>query len=242
MPVAAVQTVLDLVFPPRCLSCGGFTGEDGGLCGPCWRDTPFITGLVCKMCGVPLPGRDAEEAICDDCLRIARPWTMGRAALLYTGVARDMVLKLKHGDRHDIIAPAARWMLRSAAPLISPDTCVVPVPLHTWRLIRRRFNQSALLAQELGRQGGMAVVPDALRRIRATPSLDGRTREERFAALDGAIVGARNRASRIAGRDVLLVDDVMTSGATFAAATEALHAVGAQRVCVLALARVAKNA
>ncbi|WP_223163094.1 double zinc ribbon domain-containing protein [Roseivivax sediminis] len=238
-----LQTAIRLIYPPACLACGGRVDSDFGLCGPCWTETPFITGLVCDACGTPLPGEgDRDRALCDTCLRVARPWARGRAAMLYSGSARRMVLALKHGDRHDIARPGADWLARSAAPLLTPDTVIVPVPLHTLRLLRRRYNQSALLALALGRQTGCTVLADALVRTARTPSLDGKTREERFAALDGTIRVTRSRRDRIAGRPVLIVDDVMTSGATFAAATEAMHEAGATEVCVAALARVGKDA
>ena len=237
-----MQTLVDAVFPPSCLCCGGLTEANGALCGPCWRETPFIHGAQCDKCGTPLPGQEAASGWCDDCLTVARPWRQGRAALVYSGRARDLVLKLKHADRHDITLPAGQWLARAGARLLTPETVIVPVPLHPWRLLKRRFNQSALLAQALGRVTGHAVCPDALRRVRRTPSLDGLSRDARFQSLQGAMVAHKSRRARLAGKPVLIVDDVMTSGATFAAATEAAYAAGAHSVCVLALARVAKDA
>lgn len=234
---------LHLVFSPRCIACGEAVGNDFGLCGACWRDTPFLTGLVCDQCGTPLPGEDEGAAeCCDDCLTLARPWGRGRAALAYDGTARRLILALKHGDRLDLVPPLAGWLHRAAGPILAPDMLVAPVPLHRFRLIKRNYNQSALLARALARRAGLEDCPDLLRRTRATPSQDGRSREERFANLDGAIAVAPQRAGRVAGRHVLLVDDVMTSGATFAAAAEACLAAGASAVSVLALARVAKDA
>ncbi|ETX30559.1 double zinc ribbon domain-containing protein [Roseivivax isoporae] len=237
-----LQTAIRAVYPPRCLSCGGLVESDAALCGACWGGTAFISGLVCDLCGVPLPGDPTAGAeSCDECMRIARPWARGRAALLYRGTGRALVLALKHGDRHDIALPAARWMARAAAPLLVPDTLIVPVPLHLTRLLRRLSNQSALLAQALARVTGHDACPDALVRRVRTPSLDGRTREERFAVLGDAIAVRPRRRAAIAGRPILLVDDVMTTGATLSAATDALIAAGAGPVCVAALARVARD-
>ena len=215
---------------------------DFGLCGTCWRDTPFVTGLACDLCGVPLPGASDGAEHCDDCLTIARPWVRGRAAVLYRGTARKLVLALKHGDRHDIVAPAAGWMARALLPILPEAPLLVPVPLHPWRLIGRRYNQSALLAGALARQLGCDGYPDALVRTRRTPSLDGRTRDERFATLSGALAPHPRQGAVLNGRNVVLVDDVMTSGATLAAGAEACHAAGAASVCVAVLARVAKDA
>ncbi|SEK21111.1 Predicted amidophosphoribosyltransferases [Roseivivax marinus] len=241
MRAAALQTAIRLIYPPRCLGCGGLVDSDFGLCGPCWRDTSFISGLVCDTCGTPLPGEaDGHGVLCDDCLVAPRPWRAGRAALLYRATGRRLVLGLKHGDRHDIAVPAAGWLARAVTPLIRPDTVVVPVPLNRWRLLWRRYNQSALLAAALARRLARTVVSDALARPVATPVLDGLGREDRFATLAGAIT-AGPRGTLLAGRPVLLVDDVMTSGATFAAATEAAHDAGATEVCIAALARVAKE-
>lgn len=241
--MGALQSVITAVYPPQCVSCGAATESDFGLCGACWRDTGFIGGLTCNHCGTPLPGTDrGEQVLCDDCLRIARPWSQGRAVFQYQGNGRKLVLSLKHGDRTDLARALGDWMANAARPLMQPDTVIVPVPLHWTRLLTRRYNQSALLAHRLGAVLKLPVCPDALIRRRRTASLDGKSRDARFAALDGALAPHRRRSGQIVGRHVLLVDDVMTSGATFAAGTEALRAAGARDVAVLALARVTKDA
>lgn len=238
-----LQAALHLLFPPQCLLCETLVTSDFGLCGPCWRDTPFIAGLVCDQCGTPLPGDDpGHQVLCDDCLQIPRPWQQGRAALLYKDNGRKIALALKHGDRLDLAAPAAGWMLRAIRPVLAPDALVVPVPLHWLRLLRRRYNQSALLAAELARQAGLEHCPDALVRPHSTQSQDGRDREARFDAMTGAIRPHPRRGARLRGRHVLLVDDVMTSGATLGAAAEACLDAGAETVSVVVLARVAKDA
>lgn len=231
------------MLPPQCIGCGAAVDSDFGLCGSCWRDTPFIAGLVCDRCGTPLPGEDAGHAeYCDDCLTLARPWDRGRAVMLYRDMGRRLVLAFKHGDRLDLARPAAGWLLRAAAPILLPDMLVAPVPLHWSRLLRRRYNQSAVLSRALARLAGLDHCPDLLVRHRKTPSQEGRDRDARFANLSDAIRAHPRRAARIAGRPVLLIDDVMTSGATLAAAADACLAKGAAAVSVLALARVAKDA
>lgn len=237
-----MQAALHLVYPPQCLSCGGLVDSNFALCPDCWRDTPFITGLVCDSCGTPLPGEDNAVVHCDDCLTLARPWAQGRAALLYRDRGRDLTLSLKHGDRTDLAPPTARWLHRAALPILRPGMIVAPVPLHWLRLFRRRYNQSALLSAALARLSGLPHIPDLLVRSRRTPTQDGRDRDGRFRNVTGAIRAHPRHAPRLQGAEILLIDDVMTSGATLAAATEACLAAGATRVSVAVLARVAKDA
>ena len=238
-----MQSLLRVAFPPQCVSCGTLVERDFGLCGACWRDTPFTTGLTCDLCGVPLPGQeDGHAERCDDCIAFARPWHRGRAALIYRDNARRLVLALKHGDRLDLARPAAQWMAAAAQTILSEDSVIVPIPAHPLRLLRRRYNQAAVLGNALARLLPRATIPDLLTRARRTGTQDGKTREQRFANMAGAIRPGRRAAEKLGGRPVILVDDVMTSGATMAAATEACHALGACRVDILVLARVAKDA
>ncbi|MEN8934364.1 MAG: ComF family protein, partial [Planktotalea arctica] len=238
---AGFQTLLHAVFPPECLSCRVRVASDDGLCGTCWRDTAFITGDVCDVCGVPMRGDVESGDKCDDCMRIARPWTQGRAALLYKDRGRRLVLALKHGDRHDIVRPAGRWLAQAARDILREDVVIAPVPLHWTRMVRRRYNQSALIAQAMARHLSAPYCADLLKRDRATTKLDGKSREARFAEVSGAITVQAKRSAQIEGRSVLLVDDVMTSGATLAACAEACLIAKAREVCVVTLARVAKD-
>tara|TARA_R110002096_G_scaffold24713_14_gene77785 strand:- start:470 stop:1192 length:723 start_codon:yes stop_codon:yes gene_type:complete len=238
-----LQAVLQMIYPPQCISCDALVTSDFGLCGKCWRETPFIAGLVCDQCGTPLPGEDPGHAVhCDDCLLIARPWDQGRAALLYKDNARKMVLQMKHGDRTDLARPAAAWLHRAARPLLVPDMLLAPVPLHWFRLVKRRYNQAALLSAGLAGLAGLAHCPDLLTRPRSTGSQEGRDRESRFANMADAMCVHPKRVGHLKKRHILLIDDVMTSGATLGAAADACIAAGAARVSVLVLARVAKDA
>lgn len=240
--LARFQTVLELLYPPRCVGCGAMVDSDFGLCGSCWRATPFIGGTVCDACGTPLPGSaDGTRLECDDCIKMPRPWRQGRSAVLYKDRARHLILAFKHGDRPEIARPAAAWMASAARSLVGQNSLIVPVPLHWSRFLKRRYNQSALLAEALGRSTGTAYCPDLLTRCKRTTTLDGKRLQDRFAELSGAIRISAKRRHLIAGRPVLIVDDVMTSGATLHACTHACLEAGAKDVCILALARVAKE-
>ncbi|MDZ7905709.1 MAG: ComF family protein [Cypionkella sp.] len=240
-----LQGILHAIYPPQCINCGDGVVSDFGLCADCWKGTPFISGTVCEACGAPLMrGEDAgaQHLHCDDCLTIARPWAAGRAALVYKDNARSMVLALKHGDRMDLARPAGDWLKRAASDILLPDMLVAPIPLHWTRLFKRRYNQAALLSARLAKLARLDHCPDLLTRARQTESQDGRGRDGRFVNVQGAFTPTPAEAARIAGRHILLVDDVMTSGATFSAATEACLAAGAKSVRIVALARVVKDA
>ncbi|WP_435165070.1 ComF family protein [Falsirhodobacter sp. 1013] len=231
-----MQAAVRLFYPPTCLCCNEVIGSDG-LCGACWRDTPFISGSVCDRCGAPALGEEA--GVCDDCRTLQPPWGKGRAALTYGENARRMILALKHGDRQDLARPAGRWMARAAEPILTAGMIVAPVPLHWLRLLRRRYNQSALLSRALARSAGLAHAPDLLLRTRHTGTQDGHDRQGRFENMTGAL--RVRRPAQVEGRHILLVDDVMTTGATLAAAAEACLDAGASDVSVVVLARVDKR-
>lgn len=243
-----MKAALRLIYPPQCLGCGGAVERDGALCPRCWRDCEFVSGCACRRCGVPLPGGDVDggavddaSLICDDCLTTTRPWRHGRAALVYRGVGRDLVLALKHGDRPDLSAPLGGWLAMAVAPMLREGTLVVPIPLHPRRLLQRKFNQAALLSAQTAKVHGLTHYPSLLYRTRQTPAQDHRSLPERFANLQGALAVAPRHQADLQGRSVLLVDDVMASGATMTAAAEALLAAGAGKVCIAVLARAVKE-
>ncbi|MBD3665264.1 double zinc ribbon domain-containing protein [Sulfitobacter aestuariivivens] len=242
MLAKGIQTALSAVYPARCLTCGAMVDSDFGLCGPCWRDTGFIGGTICDCCGVPLPGEHhGDTPHCDACMTAPRSWEQGRAALLYRDTGRKLVLALKHGDRQEIAKPAALWMASALRDCLPPQTLIAPVPLHWTRMIKRRYNQSALLAKALAAHLDLPWCPDLLQRTKPTRALDGLGGRDRHETLRGAIRAHPKRWHRLVGRPLLLVDDVMTSGATLSAATQAAQQAGSGPVRVVTLARVAKE-
>lgn len=235
-----MQTALRAVYPPECLACAAQVDREFALCADCWSQTPFILGAACDACGMALPGHSSAGVLhCDTCRQRPPLWDQGRAILSYGGIARQLVLGLKYGDRTDIARAAGPWFARALPSLDLDDPVLVPIPLFRGRLWRRRYNQSALLAQSIARVADIDILADALLRIRATPSLDGKSPAERHALLDGAIAPHPKR--QVSGREVLLIDDVMTTGATLGAACNALRDAGAKKVSVMVLARAGKD-
>ncbi len=231
--------ILDAIYPPRCLACPEPTDAPHGLCPACWRDTHFIADAACDKCGAPLIGEAGAGDLCERCTRHPPAWDRGAAGIVYSGAGRRVVLAFKHGDRLDMVGPLAAWMAAPGRDLLATADLIAPVPLHWRRLVRRRYNQSAELARRLSRMTGVPAVPDLLTRVRATIPQERMTREARAANQAGAFEVAGRHRGRVADRTVLVIDDVLTSGATLSACAEALRAAGARRVNVLALARVA---
>lgn len=243
MSIAAVvsRRLLDLVLPPLCLRCGTMVGAPGALCPACFAEVRFLAGAVCPRCGEPHEQPDAEGAVCGACLDRPPPWERARAAFFYDEGSRALVLRFKHADRTEGAPAFARWMARAGAPLLAEADLLVPVPLHPWRLFLRRYNQAALLAHALGAVSGVAVDAQALTRLRRTVSQGafdhtGRGRAGRARNVRGAF--AVRRPEAVAGRHVVLIDDVLTTGATVGECARVLRAAEAARVDVLTLARV----
>lgn len=236
-----LSRALATIYPDRCLACGAETTVAGAFCPDCWSEAHFTAGHLCDSCGAPILG-DATDgaAICEACHRLPPPWRHGRAVGLYEGPLRRVVLGLKHGDRLDLVPHMAGWMARAGADLLSDASLLVPVPLHWRRLLWRRFNQSALLARAIARTTGAEVLPDLLVRRRATRPQKDMSPEQRFDNQRRAITLNPRRAAAARNRRIVLVDDVMTTGATLFAATEACRAGGARSVDVVIFARVAR--
>jgi len=232
--------VLDLLLPPTCATCESRVAAQGQLCAGCFGQITFIAAPSCGHCGVPFTAalQAGADGLCPACRAHPPLFRQARAALRYDAQARRLILPLKHADRVELVPVLAPMMARAGAALLARADVLVPVPLHRRRLWERTYNQAAMLAKAVGRLGGRPVLADGLQRIRRTASLDDKSAEERAQEVEGAIVVRSGRVSRFVGATVLLVDDVMTSGATANACAAALQAAGAAAVDVLTAARV----
>jgi len=231
---------LDLLLPPTCITCSTPVDAPGLLCGACFGQLTLIGEPCCLCCGAPfeLAWHAIESGLCQRCLDVPPPFERARAALTYDKASRRLVLPFKHGDRLEFAAVLSRLMAGAGAALLRDADVIVPVPLHRRRLFVRRYNQAALLAQWLGRSAMRDVMLDALRRHRATETLGGKSSAERRETVAGVFAVRTGRADALAGRRVLLIDDVMTSGATVSACAETLLAAGVSAVDVLVAVRV----
>jgi ComF family protein len=232
--------LLDLALPPRCLACGTIVSDAGTLCGDCWPNVEFIARPLCVSCGIPLSATSDEGNLqCGACLAKRPPWRRARSVFRYQGVGRDLILAFKHGDRLDAAPTLSRWLARVGAEVLAEVDTIIPVPLHRRRLFSRRYNQSAVLALGLAKLTGVPVMVDGLVRTRATPTQGGLDRNARAANVRGAIVADLRRPLK--GRRVVLIDDVLTTGATASVCVAALKKAGVVSVDMLTLARVTRE-
>jgi ComF family protein len=234
------RTVLDAVLPPRCLKCGDLLSGANGLCPDCWRKLTWLAAPCCACCGQPFPFDAGEGSLCGACLAKRPAYDRARAVFRYDEESRDLIIGLKHADRTESVPALAGWMARAGGTLLEAAELIVPVPLHWTRLATRRFNQAALLAQAIGRSAALPVLPEALSRKRATRSQGHLGRLARFRNVKGAITVSGRHATAVTNRRILLIDDVITTGATVESAAKALISAGARQVDVLALAKVVR--
>ena len=238
---AAANHLLDLLLPPRALDEDRHDPEEVqsvGLRAAAWSRVTFIEAPFCDGCGAPFEYDLGAGALCVACQARRPAFDHGRAACVYDEHSRDLILKLKHADRVDLSGLFARWLSRAVADIAADLDALTPVPLHRWRLLGRRYNQAAEIARPLARMTGLTYFPDAIQRRRATAPQGGRSGTGRRRNVAGVFVVPHAWKAKVAGKRILIIDDVLTTGATAEGCARALKAAGAARVDLVVIARV----
>ena len=233
------RLILDTVLPPRCPATGALVGVQGTVSPDYWAQLNFIQKPFCASCGNPfLHDAVADDMVCGRCIVDKPVYDTARAALAYDDASSALLLKFKHGDKTLLAKSFAAWMVQTHGDILKTTDYIIPVPLHRWRLLKRRYNQAALLSYALSIRTGKVVLPLALKRYKRTESQGHKSKAERLQNIRGAFGVDRLDAKKLRGKNVLLIDDVMTSGATANECAKVLKDAGAARVDVLTLARV----
>ena len=235
---AGFSRTADIVLPPLCLGCGRGVSAHGVLCGGCWSEVDFIERPLCAVTGIPFPYEAGEGAVSAAALANPPSYARARAVMRYSDRSARLVHRFKYSDRMETAPAFARWLLRAGADIVADADIVTPVPLHKRRLFSRRFNQSAELSRALAEHTGLVNMPELLVRVRATRPQVGLSGDQRRRNVAGAFKLGSGAGDMVRDRHIVLIDDVMTTGATAEACARVLVAAGAREVSVLCLARV----
>lgn len=243
----AIESGVDLVLPPRCLVSGEMVDKQGMLSASAWRGLSFIAEPYCSCCGQVFifddndKSSDEDDTLCLYCLDNPPPYNTVRAALIYNDVSRGLILGFKHGDRTQMVRSFTPWMQKAGREMLEVADYIVPVPLHAQRLMARRYNQAALMAQDLSKASGVKHLPVALQRTRATPSQGYMNFSDRKKNVKKAFSVHPKYVSFVKDKRIILVDDVYTTGSTVRECARTLKENGAKEVHVLTLARVDRD-
>lgn len=236
-----IDAVVDTVLPPRCAASGEIVEQQGMISNSVFRDLNFIMDPMCRICGAPFAYDMGEGACCASCLDLAPGYDTARSALVYDDVSRKIILKFKHADQLHIVHTFSPWLLQVGTDMLSAADYIIPVPLHRGRLLKRRYNQAGMIAKMLSNKTDVTWLPDALVRKRATLSQGHLGAKDRYANVKGAFALKPDVANRFSGKTIVLVDDVLTSGATVSECAKILKSSGASQVHVLTVARAVKG-
>lgn len=239
MVVRVATSLIDAVLPRRCPVCSEVVSGHDGFCSRCWEQLHFISTPMCTKCGEPFAIGGLFESLCGACIANPPPWSQARAVWHYDDGSKPVIAALKYADRTELAMLLGKAMARAGADLLTDsDCCIVPVPLHRWRLLHRTYNQAALLARQIAQEADRLLLVDSLVRTRATPAQQSLNRAQRLTNVATAFAVRPGDRTKILNRIIVLVDDVLTTGATLAACTRALTAGGAREVRILTIARV----
>ena len=235
---SVVTSGVDLILPPRCSVTGEIVDAQGMISATAWADLQFISEPFCETCGIPFEFESGST--CMSCIDDPPPYDLSRSALIYNDISRDLILGFKHGDKTHVVRSFIPWLQKFGSEILAEADCLVPVPLHPYRLILRRYNQAALIGNELSKKTGIPHLADAMRRVRATVSQGHLSLEERQKNVKKVFGIHPKSKDMIKGKVIVLIDDVYTTGATVKECSVILKESGAAKVHVLTLARVLK--
>jgi len=233
--------IIDMVLPPRCVITGQAVDIQGMISPEAWKDLGFISDPFCVSCGMPLEFEVEKNSACVSCISEPPAFDTARSALIYNDVSKSIILRFKHADQIHIVHSFTPWLKRAGEEMLAGADILVPVPLHRYRLLRRRYNQAALITRALSTSTGITCLPDAMLRKRATPSQGHLRYGERQKNVHNAFAVNTKHALKLAGKTIVLVDDVYTTGATVKECAKTLLRAGVAKVHVLTLARVVRS-
>ncbi len=242
--MSLLAKTVDMILPPRCIITGEIVDAQGMVSPKAWGELNFIADPMCQRCGLPFDFMEGnvvdDNALCAGCIKSPPNFTQLRSSLIYDDASRNIILSFKHADQMQLVISFVPWLKNAGQDMLAEADFLMPVPLHRWRILRRRFNQSALIAQKLGKHIGVKCLSDGLARIRHTPTQGYLRTKERHQNVKHAFEVNPKHLDVIKGKKIVLIDDVFTTGATVEECTKKLLKSGALSVSILTLARVVK--
>lgn len=238
---AAISRAIDTILPPRCVVTGEVVERQGMVAPSAWVGLDFIADPFCACCGFPFEFEVDTGSLCTSCLSHEPPFEIARSALKYNETSRSIILGFKHADKTHVVRAFVPWLKRAGGDMLADADFIMPVPLHYWRLVSRRYNQAGLIATSIGAASNVPVLLDGLARVRATPSQGHLTAKERHKNVKRAFAVNTAHKAKIKGKNIILIDDVYTTGATVKECAKVLRKAGAAKVSILTLARVVRD-